>query len=139
MKIKLKTLSYALVGSGEGSVLIDADIVFDDYGFPYIPGRRIKGLLRESAAEIGEFLLIKVNHLINGLFGNLGFSKGKIHIPNLYLKDYSKMKKKIDEINMPQFLSSESIISYFTEIIHQTAINDKTGISEEHSLRTYVL
>ncbi len=42
-------------GTGRGS-FIDSDIVFDEYGLPLFPGRRFKGLLRESAEEVIEML-----------------------------------------------------------------------------------
>ena len=45
MNLKVKLKSYTLCGSGEGRGLIDSDIVFDRHGIPFIPGRRVKGLL----------------------------------------------------------------------------------------------
>ena len=54
-KLNLKLLSDTLIGSGEGwGAIIDNDIVFDDFGLPYIPARRVKGCLRESALEVME-------------------------------------------------------------------------------------
>jgi CRISPR/Cas system CMR subunit Cmr4 (Cas7 group RAMP superfamily) len=50
---KIGLQSDTLVGSagGHGS-LIDSEVVFDEYGIPYIPGKRIKGLLRDSLMEV---------------------------------------------------------------------------------------
>lgn len=40
----LELLSDTLIGSGEGwGATIDTDVVFDDFGLPYIPARRVKG------------------------------------------------------------------------------------------------
>ena len=47
-KINVKLKSDALIGSGEGfGAIIDTDVVFDEVGIPYIPGRRIKGCLKD--------------------------------------------------------------------------------------------
>ena len=48
MKIEMKLLSDAIPGSGEGLAgIIDADITYDEYGIPYIPAKRIKGILKD--------------------------------------------------------------------------------------------
>jgi len=141
MNFKLKILSYTLAGSGESEVLIDNDLVFDNLGIPYIPGRRIKGLLKESALEVLEMLGIDDSSLIDSLFGASGFIKGKLKIPNFYISNYliisKSIKSLIDKNKGYQILLSNShLIKYFTEIRQQTAIDEK-GIAKEHSLRTY--
>lgn len=57
LEIRMKLESPVLLASDEdrGAVL-DADLVFDSNGVPYVPGRRLKGLLRERALEVVEML-----------------------------------------------------------------------------------
>lgn len=141
MNFKLQILSYTLAGSGESEVLIDNDLVFDNLGIPYIPGRRIKGLLKESALEVLEMLGVDDSFLIDGLFGASGFIKGKLKIPNFYIPNYLIISKTIESLidknkGYQIILSNSNLIKYFTEIRQQTAIDEK-GIAKEHSLRTY--
>ena len=41
--------------SGEGRVgLVDRDVVYDDWGLPVLPGKRIKGLWREAYRDVAD-------------------------------------------------------------------------------------
>lgn len=52
-KLIIELLSDCLPGSGAGNgSYIDTDCVFDAYGFPFIPSKRIKGCLRETAEKL---------------------------------------------------------------------------------------
>ena len=42
------------LGSGAADVNLDADIIHDEFGLPYFPAKRFKGLLYESAVELEE-------------------------------------------------------------------------------------
>lgn len=45
MKLKIELLSDFCTGSGEGfNSTVDTDAVFDEYGFPYIPAKRLRSL-----------------------------------------------------------------------------------------------
>lgn len=138
MKISIKTLSYTITGSGEGSALIDVDVVFDDWGIPYIPSRRVKGILRESALEVLEVLGANTQ-IVDAIFGKQGFQEGKLRIGNLYIPDYMEIKKEIENLigdkDFGCLVSKSKIINYFTTLRQQTAI-DKNGIAQEHTMRT---
>jgi CRISPR-associated protein Csx10 len=137
MNLTIITQSYTLCGSGEGTGVIDADVVYDDHGIPYIPARRLKGLLRESATEVCEYLGIGVQ-IIDELFGANGLKGGKIKITNCFIPDYRAVDFSIHNLRQPfkSILSKNRITAYFTEIRQQTAIG-KDGTAQEHSLRTY--
>ena len=54
-EIIIEFLSDTHIGSGQGyGAIIDSDIIFDKMGLPYIPAKRIKGLIKDSAIEICE-------------------------------------------------------------------------------------
>lgn len=140
-KLKITTESYTAVSSGEGAGVIDSDILYDSEGFPFIPAKRIKGLLRESAIECLEMLKILGTDILEGIFGKESV-QGKLHFPNLYIENYSDVKKEFDFIkdkykdkDVYGILSRENILSFYTDIRQQTAI-DENGIAKEHSLRT---
>ncbi|AFK85857.1 MULTISPECIES: RAMP superfamily CRISPR-associated protein [Thermoanaerobacterium] len=145
MKIKIDLLSYTLIGSGEGAGIIDSDVVLDDFGFPYIPSRRIKGALKESAKEVCDILGINEYKIINSIFGKDGFAEGKLHIGNLYINDYEEIKEEIKNLKndndssynpYKNFINSLKITSYYTTIRQQTSLEEDSEIAKEGSLRT---
>ncbi|MEK7274874.1 MAG: RAMP superfamily CRISPR-associated protein [Candidatus Desantisbacteria bacterium] len=144
LTLKIETCSEVLVGSGQGwGATIDSDIVFDEYGLPYIPAKRIKGVLRESAIEVAEmFEKSGINHdfekKVERLFGKRGErDSSPVCFDNLYLEDYDANKKWL-QWSMEKYsslISRDMILNTFTNIRQQTAIDDK-GIAKENSLRT---
>ncbi|MBU1754636.1 CRISPR-associated protein [bacterium] len=144
LTLKIITCSEVSVGSGEGwGATIDSDIVFDEYGLPYIPARRIKGVLRESGIEVAEmFALSNIDHYftkkVEILFGERGErDSSPICFGNLYIEDYivnkSWIQWSIEEY--PSLISRDMVLKTFTNIRQQTAI-DKDGVAKENSLRT---
>ena len=142
MRLKIKLLSYTLTGSGEGAGIIDSDVVLDDFGFPYIPSRRIKGVLKESSQEVCDMLGLDYN-IVESVFGKDGFTEGKVHIGNLYVNNYENIRKEIDDLKKDKnsiyniFINPSQIASYYTTIRQQTSIDEKSGIAKENSLRTF--
>ena len=46
MKIRIELLSDLCTYSGETyNSLVDMDVIYDEYGIPYIPAKRIKGCM----------------------------------------------------------------------------------------------
>lgn len=152
-KFNLELLSDTLIGSGEGwGATIDTDIVFDDFGLPYIPARRVKGCLRESALEVMEmFEQSGIDFASKGdidtLFGKPGQSEsGSLSFSDCYLDNYSLDKQWIEWLiaEYPDIFSKDAILDTFTSIRQQTAINKnedpslsaKKGVAEKASLRT---
>ena len=50
----IEAVSPIHLGSGAADVNLDADIIHDEFGLPYFPAKRFKGLLYESAVELEE-------------------------------------------------------------------------------------
>jgi CRISPR-associated protein Csx10 len=141
MKYKLivTTRSYLLAGSGEGSAMVDTDIVFHKNGFPYIPARRVKGLLKESAEEVLEILgktEKEIDISMDTLFGKPGAATntGKLVFANLYVEEWEEIKREL-QANASSWEAAD-IRGYYTTEIHQTTINEK-GIAENGTLRNY--
>ena len=73
MKITIKLLSDLCTASGEThNSMVDTDIVYDEYGIPYIPAKRIKGCIREAALEMME-ITSKVARKAARVFGLFPF------------------------------------------------------------------
>jgi CRISPR-associated protein Csx10 len=140
--IKLTFKSDALPGSGEGfGSVIDQDIVFDDLGIPYVPAKRIKGLLRESYEEVCQVLNISSTVCLDPilLFGKPGQDlESPVYFSNLFVEDYMKLKDTLKKLSLiyPLIFNQESIIEAFTYLRQQTAIDQITGTALPHSLRT---
>lgn len=54
LDVTIKISSPIHLNSGQADVNVDAEIVHDEFDFPYFPGKRFKGLLYESTLEILE-------------------------------------------------------------------------------------
>lgn len=151
LRLKIELLSPTLIASAEGfGAVIDSDIVFDKYGIPYIPSKRIKGCLRDSATEVCEiFSQSGINifdlsidngsfSIVNSLFGKPGEETPcAIRIYSLFLSEYDNLVKWIDYMKktFPQYFNPEAVRDYFTEIRQQTSIDDD-GIAKSGSLRS---
>ena len=136
-KICIQLISDLVPGSGQGwANIIDSDIVYDQYGFPHIPARRIKGLIKESALELEEFGVLEkqTSHLI---FGDNEVQGHHFVLYNALLKNIENLQEEyrtLDE-KYTSYLNKYVILDYYTNIRFQTAIED-TGIAKDDSLRS---
>ena len=129
--------TYLHCGSGEGGVLVDSDVVFHPSGFPMIPARRLKGLLRESMTEVLEITgAANVDGTIQQWFGKGGddYANGIIsRMGNGYVAPWKEIKAALSKGENP---GKDAIVAYTTTEVQQTAL-DENGIAKKHSLRTY--
>lgn len=131
MKYKIKILSDWHVGSGLGAgAETDAEVLKNEKGLPYIPGKTIKGLLKDSLLEMPEEQANR--KLIGELFGYeekdeegkvIRTTEGSLFFSNAYLP--VKVQKEINA-GLEEFLYRN---------ISQTKI-DKKGVTVNNSLRT---
>lgn len=141
MKIEIELLSPLQLSSGREDIIHDSDAVHDSYGVPYFPGKRLKGLLYESALELVEMGAKFNKRDIDILFGNIG--ETKIRIDNFYLQDRTEAEdaEKIRsswsylENKYPEIFNTENVWQSYTEVRHQTKIDEATGTAEDKSLR----
>lgn len=139
MQIRMELKSDALPGSGEGLAgIIDADINYDDFGIPYIPAKRLKGILRESAQELVNCNILHLEKF-NTIFGGQGTQWGtELKISDGRLENYSHYQRLFDfisyEENPTTVFNKETALEQFTYFRSQTAIEN--GIADKNSLRT---
>lgn len=140
--LTITLLSDCLPGSGAGvGAYIDTDSVFDRYGFPEIPGRRLKGCLRETAQRL---LAMGCSYYsqedVRALFGDEG-CEGSFLIGNAQVKGVHQLRLAVEHYrsvcrkDQIFLLQPEAIADSYTNIHTRTAI-DENGIVREHSLRT---
>ena len=91
LEITVKVKSPIHLGSGQADVNVDAEVIHDDCGLPYFPGRRFKGLLFESALEVCEMSersgMAIGSGTLDALFHHEEAGDVQLVIPNLYIKD----------------------------------------------------
>lgn len=129
--------SDACVASGESDLgVIDTEIEYRE-GIPYIPAKRLKGLLREAMDDL--ILLDFGSEKIRDKFlGKVGSEPaGILKIGNAYLDDENFLEK-LDRIRQNRALhgygSDEKLKNYFTYTRAQTAMTEM-GVAKENSLR----
>lgn len=129
--------SDTLIGSAEGyGSIIDKDSVFDEVGLPIIPGKRVKGILREQAELLKQ--LGRLNS-VEELFGDVGLTDKNteyLAVSSLFLPDYRANKTYLKYLIQEGLISRSEVIEYFTTLHVMTRI-DKNGIASDTSLRTF--
>lgn len=125
---------YAFFGT------IDTDVVYDRNGLPFLPARRLKGVLRESAEFLRQVGLLQEDEgsSIEDIFGcsNSQNSNG-IQVGNGYINNFDEISKNLDKLKkeniLEELLSKEKILDLFTSVKAQTRIKD--GVAYDNSLR----
>lgn len=137
--ITVEALSPLHLGIGKSDVVVDAETAHDEYGMPYFPARRLRGLLYESALELAEISGEKCFKIqdIKHFFGQDEKGEAAFRIGNLFLADYAAKRSGWQYLfNEYQGLfNKNNVLQNFTELCFQTKINPKTGTAEEGSLR----
>lgn len=152
MKLKIELLSDLCTYSGETyNSVVDTDVVYDRYGLPYIPAKRMKGCIREACMELRDLgCMIEIEkrssqskecisidaEIFERLFGKEGNSDSAFSISNAYLEDYSKKAATLMmEADNPA-ISPQKVLDLYTYKRAQTSVQLETGTAQKNSLRT---
>lgn len=125
IKYTIEFYSQWHCGSGlSAGADVDALVVKDKDDMPYVPGKTIKGLVREAVENLIQFTRANKSGLIDKAFGKEGKTTGCAHFGNAKLDrdEYNA----IVNANAAQFLYNK---------VTTTAIS-KEGTAQEHSLRS---
>lgn len=146
MKIKIELLSDLCTYSGETyNSTVDTDVVYDRYGIPYIPAKRLKGCLREACIELVDFEIMKdeeFNKLFGKdeefkkLFGYEGSNQSAFSLSNAYLLNYDSMVCELKNAKEKETITAQKVLDLFTYTRYQTAVNLEDGTAQKNSLRT---
>lgn len=124
MKLKIELLSFWAIGTGKVGGSLDSIVRKDSDKLPYIPGRTLKGLLRDAYQECGYTNEVQ-------LFGH---KKGNIE-DNISSDDLRTGSLRFNTARITT--NREEIITYSNQLYHtKTAISlDENGQAEDKSLR----
>lgn len=131
IKYKICFHSYWHCGSGlSAGAGVDALTIKDKDGLPFVPGKTVKGLLREAVEELhaitmGEFEP-DMDYL--ALFGMPNEAGKETHSSEAF---FSNVELENNERNA---IIANKVQEYLYKSISSTAI-DENGIAKEHSLR----
>ena len=133
-QMKIELLSDLCVSDGGVyNSALDIDICQDEFGFPYIPAKRMKGCLREKALELNDWgKKIKITEL----FGDEGKQAPQIKIGNAYLENYKALRKKAEKYQGNPIFHPQNVLNFYSYVRTQTSIDYETGVAAEGSLRT---
>lgn len=136
MRLKIELKSDLCTSSGENfNSYIDTDVVFDDYGLPYIPAKRLKGVIKEAALELVEFgLYSQADYEI--LFGREGNARAAFSIDNAYLERAKEYINDLTHCSDGIISHPQRVLELFTYTRTQTAL-EQSGAAKENSLRTF--
>lgn len=131
--LKIDMLGDWHIGAGrEGGAYADALVIKDSNGLPYLPGRSLRGVLKQAfteAAQRGWFGDSSTAY-VDLLFGREGTdgatAQGLLRVSNAELSDAEK-QAIVQQPSLRQFLFSTRA---------STAIDSDTGTAKNGSLRT---
>jgi hypothetical protein len=141
-QLKIKLLSDTTFGRGDGVAgLIDQEVEHDPYGFPYLRGRTLKGLLSEECDNLIAVLPDNVRQhwekIACGLFGNPGSTIGtmaSVHVGDACLPN--DLRQAVTYQIQDGTLSKTEILDSLTTLRRQTAI-EPDGTPDKGSLRSF--
>ena len=135
MKLVIELLSDLSTTAGETyNSLVDSDVVYDKYGIPYIPAKRIKGCIREAALEMCELGIIEKSRY-EKIFGEAGYQSSEFWISNAYIRDYEKTVNDLTAFE-GELTTPQNVLAQYAYTRTQTAVDPKTKVADENSLRT---
>ncbi len=119
---------------------VDALVIKDKNNLPYIPGKTIKGLVREALEEILKFKSIDKTSIIKENFGifieekkektdSEGNTKEMIR-GNIFFTNAHLSKELSDAI-----AKDKNLYRFMYRSVSSTAIDENSGVAKKHSLR----
>ncbi len=128
LKYKIEFFSEWHCGSGlSAGADVDALVVKDPDGLPFIPGKTLKGLIREAVEDYAHFAGVDVN--AEALFGIEADRSGQQCKGILYFTDATLSEAE------HQAIISNRVQDLMYQKRSRTAIDAK-GIARDHSLRS---
>ncbi len=131
--IKLKSATCIALGASSGRS-IDMDVYTNEYGFPFIPSKRLKGVIKDACKEYN--LMVSDSIDIDRLFGTQDDIEGTLKISNAELLDYISEKDNIVLDIKERNINPRFVKRMYVSKRTQTSIDDETEKAKEGSLRT---
>ena len=134
LTFKITCLSDTCCGSGVGNGSdVDVTACFDEYGLPMIPGKRLRGMLRENALRLSETYGMEGGvpyppEAVADLFGDSG-RHSRLRVNSAAPEDADAIRAGV--VSYPP----QEVSGVFTVKRAQTAVDPATGTAKKGSLR----
>ena len=126
--LTIQLLSPTMLMSGQGDVNTDSTIVHDRYGIPFIPAKRVRGVLYESALEVAEmmetakmtaFTTDDVKVLFNRLEGVT--DEPRLSISNLTIADYDVVSRELAQLEeqYPTVFTKDRVLEEYSRVLNK--------------------
>lgn len=145
--INIELLSDTTFGRGDGVAgLIDQEVEHDSYGFPYLRGRTLKGLLSEECDNLLCLISDPQRHWLNarnsllGTAGSTTETQSRMHVGDACLPEDLR-REAAKQFELEQYtgeitLTPTDVLSSLTTFRRQTAIDSNDGVAKDKSLRS---
>ena len=136
IEYKIKFTSDWAILSGKSAGGIDNRLLRDENGFPYIPGKTIKGVFREGYEEIFELLPESIQNTkyfgkVKDRYKGEEISKDD----SLFIFSNAEISKGIkEEINSLNIEDRAFVLNEIAYVIPRNKIDDETNMAEEKAL-----
>ena len=145
IEVTIQLKSPLQLSSGAADINVDTDVILDEWGLPFIPAKRFRGALYESALEIVELkeCLNETNGPLNRTTLEEVFNRGneesevRTSFEDFRIKGYRQVVKDLEALShmYGDIVGYNRIRNAFTSLRYQTAIDEKKGIAKDGSLR----
>lgn len=136
LKLAISSYWHAGTGAGQGA-LLDSVVEKDKLGLPYLPGRTLKGILRDAVYRWEGFGGYKdmagqgsITELLFGVWGD----EGKETTQGIVRVGSAEMERDFRQA-IEHHSERSQLVSYLYTEYFSTAIDSKTGTAVEKSLR----
>ncbi|HHV44873.1 MAG TPA: hypothetical protein GXX57_09455 [Firmicutes bacterium] len=140
LQLKIELLSPTTLGAGEERRgIVDTDVSYDECGLPYIPGKRLKGLLRDAYQDVYDALQQQDKELPapEEIFGERGARIGSpLVFGDAHLLAKANLAPWLQWLIEDAVFSEYDVLETLTSVRRQTAIDPDTGAAKEDTLRS---
>ncbi|HXK58584.1 MAG TPA: RAMP superfamily protein [Acidobacteriota bacterium] len=135
--IQIKLLSDATFSRGEGTAgVVDVEVEHDEWGLPYLGGKTIRGLLRDSWLSMRHCFpdLAQPSKRVFGPEADFG-ECSILHIGDAVVDDRVKDWIRAAQVRNHYPVSWTAVLEALTDIRHQTSEERLTGAPARDTLR----
>lgn len=140
-QLRIRLLSETTFGRGDGLAgEVDQEVVHDQYGFPFLRGRTLKGVLSEECDGIVAMLPPnqhqRWSEALHNLFGSAGSTtttQARWQYGDATLPEPLRRAVAVQQRNNQ--LKADEVLASLTATRQQTAIYAESGTPDEGSLR----
>ncbi len=119
--LRITLASDACVASGKTfNTFLDSDVCYDRYGFPFIPGTRIKGCLRDVGRELADWGISIPDAALFGSANRPGTPRaartGAFSVSDARLQGYESLCDALDQLDDARIGSRRVVLARFTKV-----------------------